>query len=163
MQPSSHNQLQQLIQGEKELVANLLELLKHEEQVLVKRDVDGIEKAVAAKQLIISELEKLAVERSNVLKNNGCSDDKEGFEGYLSQLDERTSTALEQEWEQLQELLKSCQDQNQVNGHILDSSRRNTEKALSLLVGKGEEGDTRLYDEKGATDKSIGGQSHVKV
>jgi flagella synthesis protein FlgN len=162
-QTSPQHRFHHLIQNEKEQVSRLLALLKQEEAALVKRDVDGMEKAVAEKQLVIAELEKLAVERSNVLVVNGFSDDKQGFEGYLSSLDEASSSTVQQQWEELQELLRTCQHQNQANGQILESSRRNTEKALSLLIGRAGESDTRLYNEKGTTNRSIGSKSHVKV
>ena len=105
----------------------------------------------------------MTIERSKLLINKGFTDDKQGFDAYLSSLAEDYSSVVEQTWLELQELLRACQDQNLTNGQILENSRRNTEKALSLLVGKGEEGDIDLYDEKGSTHRPFGGQSHVKV
>jgi flagellar biosynthesis/type III secretory pathway chaperone len=159
---AAHQSLIDTLQRENEVVSRLHQLLKSEFDQLSRRDVDRIEETLEAKQTLMTELAQLSVSRCNILTNKGYSADKAGHDAFMEALDGAAGELLRQSWETLQEALAACQQQNQVNGQVLEASRRSAEQALSVLLG-GNDIQPSLYNDKGATQPSMRGNSHIKV
>ena len=147
---------------EAESVSRLLEVLEHEAQALGDHDGTVLQESVQRQQELMIELEQLATERLKLLVASGFSGDKEGFQGFLKAAGEAEGKPLEQMWSALQEQLRNCRDRNQLNGALLEATRRNTQQVLSILLGT-QEPATELYDKRGAARSSFGRRSHTKA
>ena len=147
---------------ENDVVARLYQLLKTEFDQLSRRDIERIEETLEAKQALLSELEALSEMRYRILAENGFSADKDGHDAFINSVEGSGGDALRASWQALQQTLEDCQQQNQVNGQVLEASRRGAEQALAVLLGKDGTQPT-LYNEKGSTEPSLSGRSHIKV
>lgn len=154
-----HEQFQGLLQQETEEVSHLLEALNREHEVLLHRETDAIGIVVAEKEKALGHLNQLAAQRVILLQEAGYSDDKDGFSAFINS-DE--SGQLAEKWLALEEGLRACQQQNQLNGMLLESSRQQTEKLLSIIVGRDGQ-KTELYDQKGASKATYGQKTSIKV
>lgn len=156
---ADYKQFQALLQQETEEVNRLLEALNREHQLLFRRETDAIGAVVADKEEALGRLNQLAGERSALLLQAGYSDDKAGFSAFINS-DE--SGELADKWQVLEEGLRGCQQQNQLNGMLLESSRQLAQQMLSIIVGQHTQ-KTELYDQSGASKTSYGQNTSIKV
>jgi len=163
MVSDSHRRLGELMQSEIDAVGRLRAVLEREFSALKGRDVDGIERVVAEKQTLIGELERYGSERENLLKREGCTPDKLGFQAFLGRAGGAVARILSERWEHLREELKACQAQNLVNGQVLEANRRTTQQTLALLLGKPPAQQVRTYDRSGSTSLNLGTRTFAKA
>ncbi len=163
----AYAQFLQLMQREAADVALLLQTLDRETAAIASGDGQALEAAAAAKQELLPRLEQAASERAALLAAAGHTPNREGLEAYFAAA---TATAgdelagnLNTTWAALREQLEACQNKNMANGQALEGSRRQTEQALSLLLGQKVQGDTTLYGSDGGTVKTRGNHSYAKV
>ena len=64
-------------------------------------------------------------------------------------------------WQKIEQLVKICTDQNQVNGIILQSSKRNVESRLAILHGQSQTPDA--YARNGQTTHYTNSKSIAQV
>jgi len=138
--------LEALLEDERGATARLLDALREEHQALVRRDMTALDHAVNKKSQQVAELEILGRDRDAALKAAGHAAGREGIESWLSR---QPSGAARKLWQELQNLLLRCQRQNLINGGIVETSRRFTQRALSLLQGQSAE--PALYGPSGAS------------
>jgi flagellar biosynthesis/type III secretory pathway chaperone len=152
-------QFRDTLQQEQEWIARLNEALLREQEVLSKREMDAIETVVAQKEEALGQLAKLAEQRLALLAKAGYGGEKVDFDAFIAADD---SGQLADMWQQLKEGLQQCQQQNQQNGMLLESSRQQAQQMLSILLGQdGSRGE--LYDEHGSTHPSFGQNTSIKV
>lgn len=147
--------LAQLLQQELEVAAHLLEVLTTEHEVIASRDTDILQQVVAEKQDLLARLETSHKQRLALLSAAGLDANPDGFDVLL----ERCAD-LQLRWNNLKENLSSCQRQNQLNGALLESSRRSTHRALSILLG-GQGDNSELYNQAGKSTPSVLGGNRV--
>lgn len=127
----------------------LLAVLKHEHSLLSGRDATAIERVAEEKQHYLTQLDASGQAHAAALHAAGYTERTQSMQDWLKQFDKRTGSRLTPLWQQLESLLTACQQQNQLNGGVIEISRRHTQRALSILLGKPEE--TELYSPGGAT------------
>lgn len=151
--------LAQLLQQEQAVAAHLLEVLTAEHEAIASRDTDILQQAVAEKQDLLARLETSHKQRLALLSAAGLDANPDGFDALL----ERCAASghdLQPRWNNLKESLSSCQRQNQLNGALLESSRRSTHRALSILLG-GQGDNSELYNQAGKSTPSVLGGNRV--
>lgn len=153
--------LQALIQREVDSLAVLLVLLNEEHAALKVKDTDGVVSISERKRGQIELLEACAAEKAALLDEANFPTDKRGMTSYLARFPSPMRESLEQQWRVVEERLLNCQQQNQVNGLLLDATYRNTQKALSLLLGNASQSNT--YNKQGAIQPSFGARTYAKV
>ena len=156
---AQHQAFARLLQQEAAVVKALQAVLKREHQALGKRDAAAITTASAEKEPLLGQLEQLAKQRNQILQQVGLGIDKPGFEAFI---ESDGSGLLRKFWGVLEELLRECQKQNQVNGILLESGKQVTQQAVSILTGREIEQDD-LYDQRGKTSGSLGKNTSFKV
>lgn len=152
-------QMAQILQREGEQVAALAAILESEYQELQERNADRLNEVTADKENKLRELGELAEQRVSILSQAGLGSDREGFMQFLA---DESSGVLQQEWTEIEAVLKRCQHQNQVNGKLLEIGKQQAQELLSLLLGR-EAGGSELYDRNGNTSNTFGPNSSVKV
>lgn len=154
--------LRQLLLEQEGLAGRLLSVLEAENEYVANRDSEGLERIVEEKRLLIDELEACYRRNSGILGHAGMSADLHGIGEALQQCQPAGKT-LEQAWESLKEKVFACEKQNLVNGKLLESSRRVTQQALSILLGGTGDGG-ELYTQSGkATAPNLGGHTLRKA
>jgi flagella synthesis protein FlgN len=152
-------QLEHLLQREAESVQGLAVTLTLEFEALEGNDADSLNDVVSRKEQQLAELNNLANERTALLQHAGFDADRAGF---AAALDADDSGALRPLWEQVEAALLKCQQQNEINGKLLDVSKQQTQELLSLMLGK-EVGGTALYDQSGNTATTYNRNTSIKV
>lgn len=142
--------LEAQLERERSAAACLLENLREEYQALARRDIAALDLAVSKKQQQFTELEALGNDRDAGFRACGLAAGREGIETCLHRQPHGAAHRL---WEELQSLLIRCQYQNQINGGMVEISRRHVQRTLSLLQGQSPEQQT--YGPSGATGVAI--------
>jgi len=159
MDTATQQQLETILSREGEAVNALAATLEQEHEVLGQRDAEKLDEVVALKERQLEGLSNLSQERTAIMQAAGYAADKSGFQAAL---EADTSGRLSALWQSIEEALKKCQHQNQVNGKLLDVSKQQTQELLSLLLGQEANG-SGLYDQSGNTTNSFGRNTSVKV
>ncbi len=127
----------------------LLAVLQHEHTLLSGRDASAIEQVAQEKQQFLAQLDASGRAHSAALRAAGYVEGTQSMQHWLRQVDKHTSSQLTPLWQRLESLLTACHRQNQLNGGVIEISRRHTQRALGILLGKPEEAE--LYNPGGAT------------
>lgn len=154
----SVEQIHATIEKQLEVASLLLSTMRAEHDFLSKHDTEALLGAVEQKQGLLAELERSSSTLLDLLREAGCSLDKDGIASLMAEQPDESHRI----WEEFQQTLAECQKQNMVNGQIMEVNRHSTEQALSILLGYGQ-AEPSLYDDRGMTNRSIGGKSHIKV
>lgn len=151
--------LNSLLEREAEAAERLHGVLEREYAALKRRDGKSLDAVVKEKQASIEALQALGTERTRLLEAATGKADKESFEALLAELD-AGSGQLAQAWDRVRSHLDACQHQNQLNGRLIEPSRRQAQEALAILIGQ-ERNTSQTYDQKGHTKGSLfsGGRS----
>jgi flagellar biosynthesis/type III secretory pathway chaperone len=154
--------LGQLLQMEQDGAARLLEVLEAEHEAIARRDTDALQQLVAGKQVLLEQLESGHGKRLQMMREAGLAVDQGGFEALLVRCADNGHD-LQSRWLALKAVLSSCQRQNQMNGVVLETSRRTTHRALTILLG-GQADGTELYNQAGKSSPShLAGSRVIKV
>lgn len=142
----------------------LLTVLVTEHEAIARRDTDALQQAVADKQTLLAQLEVSHGCRLQLLQTAGLQAGTEGFDTLLAGCSGgQGHVELASLWTRTKTALESCQRQNQINGAVLESSRRATHRALSILLG-GQAEASELYNQLGkATTSPFGGNRVIKA
>lgn len=162
MATTSQQRVLEILRKEVDCAGELLDVLHREQEALGQRDADTVEGVVTEKQAVIGRLEELQGERLGLMDEGGYTRDSEGMAALVVAAPEALSADLDNAWQDFEERLQRCQEQNQVNGQVLESSIRQTRQALSILVGGGAT-ESGLYNRDGAKTGPTGTRSYAKV
>jgi flagellar biosynthesis/type III secretory pathway chaperone len=161
MADTLEQRLLDILKQEAGCAGELLDVLRGEQEALGNHDPEALEVVVAEKQALIGRLEALQTDRLALMEQGNYSRDSEGMAALVAAAPEKLAGDLTDVWQAFEEKLDLCQDQNQVNGQVLDATMRHTREALSLLLGGGME--TELYNRDGAKTGPGGTRSYAKV
>lgn len=133
--------------------------LQREGAALAARDIDELNTAVAEKQSRVRALEALTREQTELLQRQGYETSAHGMDRVLRDWDE--DGVLRPVWDRLVEVMSRCRHLNQVNGGVVETSRRRVDQALHIL--RGEENRTELYGPRGRTFSSSSSRPITKA
>lgn len=136
MTAATAQQLGLLFQQQITGAEQLYQLLKRENEALVKRDADAIQNISQQKSAQSVMLEQLAGQQRQLLQEAGVSFTPEGLKTLLNTLTPALATQLRKRQQQLQSLLEQCQNLNMVNGNIIAANKHSAETALAILRGQ---------------------------
>lgn len=135
----------------------LQETLQAEYQALSDNDRQGIELAARDKSRLTALLDDLEQERVTLLREAGLDLDRSGVMAYLERHQNSSSDPVTRLWQEIEQLSRDCEQQNRINGIIIEHNRKRTETALNILHGQS--GNTELYSSSGNTVSSSNRQS----
>lgn len=128
----------------------LQQTLQDEFNALSSQDMAAIAQAAQHKTRLTQLLDDLERERASVLRAAGLDLNSAGITAYLNRYTTpHHQNELAQLWQQIEQLTRDCERQNQINGLIIEQSRRRIKNALTILHGQlpGNE----LYSATGST------------
>ena len=137
--------LRSVLENESRCARELIDLIERERTALSSRDAGALEAAIAGKQARLEQLEARSRERDALVRAAGFATDRSGVEACIAGCDgDGTLAAL---WGEFIEHVSECRKANQVNGGVVELSRRQVRRALGIL--RGQAPDTELYNTEG--------------
>jgi len=120
----------------------LYQCLSDERDALCNNQYETIMALAEKKQFLVAELDQLDQQRRQL---SGSID----FAQFLSQ----SSPELNQAWQALRDKIQRCQQQNEVNGRMLNRRNQIAQETLNILTGRSN-GDETTYGPGGKTNCS---------
>lgn len=130
----------------------LLELLHQENERLVTRQVEGLDRLLADKLQQLQALEQCGQALQAQLRAAGCDGTPQAAGDYIARLGDQT---LQTQWQQLRERLQQLQVLNQSNGLVIQRGLDQLQRQLAILRGEAVAA-TSVYDPRGQTRLDAG-------
>lgn len=135
----------------------LMQLLLNERNVISSNDAPALEVIATSKEKLAQAIHASTQVCCQHLQQAGYGADAPGLTGYFQNCSESHVKLFKLTWEKLQLLLEQCQDENRINGKLLNNSQRRIKQALAILQGK--PFDEELYGRGGETVNHSTGNS----
>ena len=119
---------------EQSVLARFVELLRSEQDALVKGDADRLAALAEPKNRCVAALQAHAGERRAILLAAGQSAGREGIRSWMREHG-RTEPRLVEAWREFIELARVADQVNRANGSLIASRLTVTQQALTTLFG----------------------------
>lgn len=146
--PSPAEQLQNALRQETAIAQRLYEVMAQEQSALQRMDAISIQALAQEKSRLLAALDEQFLQRQKLVPNGHHPG---ALDTLLDRLPAAMATAIRSLSEQLRELILRCHSQNEINGRIINASRRSVERSLSLL--RGHQPDAVLYTPNGGATR----------
>jgi len=146
-------QLAQTITDDIPRCESLVELLNSEREALKDKDIEQLETILKNKDLFLSQLESSARLRAQLVSTMSVNASPE--ETVEALIKNTHSDTLRSNWKKLKGLLKTCHEQNEINGKIMSRNKKTYGKLLEILRGQSQA--PNLYTQKGAASARSSG------
>ncbi|MBK1716730.1 flagella synthesis protein FlgN [Thiocystis violacea] len=133
-------------------MSRLESVMLEETRTIESRDVDGLQRAVAEKQRLVTRLEAETARQKDWIEGARLSFTPEGIEAFIQAFDQEDR--LGSRWSMLREHIRRCDQLNSDNARLIERDRRRIAATLRLL--RGEDSSATTYDPQGRT--AAGGQ-----
>lgn len=120
------------LQAERDALAAFVDLLRGEEQFLVRGDAEGVAALASDKAARIEQLSLLGAQRNERLAMNSLAASADGMLTWLRRNPELTATVGEL-WQDLLAQAETARQINQNNGLMIDSRLQQTRLKLAVL------------------------------
>lgn len=160
MMPPS-NKLLPLLHEISSYLNQLLNALISEREALSENNIQSIESIAKEKIILMQQLEDLDKERRNLLEQAGIDLSANSIKDIFNNNSSPRAPLIRNIWEQISKLTRDCEQQNNINGIIIEKNKQHTENALSILQGK-QQG-TELYSNKGTSIKMPKNQTLIRA
>ncbi len=119
-------QLLSLLDDIKESSQQLLDCLTAEKKALDDRDYEELIPLTQTKQQLLNKLEELELQRKVITPEQGISE-------YLTT---NNNPSLMSQWNNTRNLIAQCQQQNEINGRLLNRQSKLCNETIALMTGK---------------------------
>ena len=147
------------------LLRQLYDILLQEHRFLADKALDELTATVGTKSQLLDEFDAAVTARMATLTALGL-DTQSDTPSATRQLIETCATEvpeIAQYWSELEELLGQCQEQNAINGAVIEISSHSLQTAYAILTAS-DSNKTDLYNAKGISRKGGGtGNSLAKA
>ena len=127
----------------------LILMLERERNALSNQSAKELENTAFEKKLLAELIDSQTKECGQRLEQEGYGQGPASISNYISKAGEDVSKELSTLWESIQQNLKRCQNENRVNGRVLETSQKRIKQAIDILHGQAPEG--VLYGRAGKT------------
>jgi flagella synthesis protein FlgN len=117
---------------ESEALTAFISLLREEQQVLVRGELERLAAFAESKSICLFELSRLGEQRLQWLRERRLTADRAGMERLLRE-HAGGSPQARTAWRQLLDLTKTAQQLNDINGTLIGTRLNGTQRALSVL------------------------------
>ena len=129
------------------LSTKLLTCLTEEYDALKARSLDQLQKLAEVKHDYLVQLEQLTQSSYGILEKKSYPVNRTGAEAFIKECEAHGMQGMEKQWQNLGDVLKRCHKQNQINGNIIQLSRKNIHHALNIIYNEPTESSS--YDPTG--------------
>lgn len=142
--------LELLLRDMYESMSELSIVLDSEHEALASSHVEQLQKAAVDKERLSDKVEQLESNRTAMLQALGLDNNLAAMQQLIQQSSGYDENALYKIWNMVAELAQECTAKNKLNGIIIETNRRHTNAALSILQGY-QADNTQTYDAEGST------------
>lgn len=155
--PSWQDTLSTLLQAETSCALALLECLHDEAASLQASHPEHLEQIIGRKVQLLKEMTQCAINRTELLEQNQAPTDPAGLNALMY---EQGGSMLDL-WQGLLRLASQLEQQNQVNGSIIQLGKQRAQMALDILTQPPESGKT--YGRQGYAQPDSTSYTSVKA
>jgi flagella synthesis protein FlgN len=142
------------LRDEQALIDSLVELMKQEQQFLVRADSDGLAAITPQKSTLVQQMAVLASQRHQALGAAGFATREAGMEDWLASAGDEAARGS---WLALLERTREAKELNRVNGMLINKQMMNTQVVLNAMRTPAGGADPGVYGPGGQT--TTGGPS----
>jgi len=153
---TQHDELQALLRREVECASQLVDILRCEFETLKRGNGQSLQQIVAQKSQGINALAHLSSQRQQWLTAAGYPKTDSAIDEYIQHADAARRMPIAELRRSLRALAEEAKRLNEINGGVIETSRRYLEHALAILQNRGAE--VELYSPTAKT--SYGPRSH---
>jgi len=157
------NKITPLLEDITNYLEQLFHVLETEYKALSDSDLTAIQTVAQEKVLLMEQLEDLNKDRRMLLESAGLNLAATGINDLFNSSTITNKPKLKTLWDSISTLSKKCEQQNNINGIIIDNNKRHTENALSVLQGQGNQQTTELYSNKGQSIKTSTKKTSIRA
>jgi len=143
--------LELLLREMYEVMSELSLVLDTEYDALKNYDVDNLQIAASQKEELSEKIKQLELSRTDILNSHQLGNDLAAMQNLILQFSDTENSQLYKIWNMISELAIECSEKNMLNGCIIETNRRHTDLAISVLQGNFPQDQTELYDSEGST------------
>lgn len=136
MSMNALQQLSSILQSELNHSSQLAQLLQQERDALKAADLQQVNHLTRQKQPHLVQLEQLGRQREQLLKAAGFPGGKSGLQAFIANHAPQEAEPVMALLAKLREAAKTCRDNNQINGGIVNVNRQHLVRALTILRGR---------------------------
>jgi flagella synthesis protein FlgN len=136
------------LRDEQQLLSSLVELMKQEQQFLVRADTEGLTALTPQKSRLVHQMGQLAAQRHQALGGAGFAVAEAGMEAWLASGAEAGASVL---WQQLLALTREAKELNRVNGMLINKQMMHTQVQINAMRTPAHGSDTGFYGPSGQT------------
>jgi len=137
------------LKAELDKIAELLSVLKQEQQDLVAADIEHLSSLTPHKSALVNDMAALASQRHRALAAAGFEAQEAGMEAWLETAHDAAADSL---WQELLEQTREAKELNRLNGLLINKHLSTTQGALQTLRPQGPGG--AIYGPSGHTTTS---------
>lgn len=145
--------LNELVEKEVRLTGELVAVLKQEQDVLVRADIDALAVVLGNKNKTVDKLTEQSHKRLACMKEHGFSDKVSDVAGWaLSSLqDKHTSDTFIKHWNTLLKVASDAKELNRVNGLLIHKHNVAVRQRLDVIRGA----NPATYDPSGRSSRAV--------
>jgi flagella synthesis protein FlgN len=121
------------VEDEADTVSRFVDLLKNEQGMLTRGDVDGLAPIIQKKNTVANELTLLAKQRNALLAAQRLGPDRGGVDAWCAA--HPASTKVSVAWSRILNLATEARELNRVNGELIKIRMQHNTQALESLLG----------------------------
>jgi flagella synthesis protein FlgN len=134
------------LREEHELMTSLLEVMKQEQDLLVRADTDGLTEVTPRKSSLITQMAALAAARHEALGAAGFAPREAGMEAWLDSINDGAAAA---QWQALLAATVEAKEMNRVNGMLINKQLSHNQNIIHAMRQPASGGDAGMYGPKG--------------
>lgn len=134
------------LREEQTLIISLTALMKHEQQLLIGADTDGLTALTPQKSQLIGRMAALAAQRHQALGAAGFAAGEAGMENWLDGCGE---AGVKDEWQDLLNLTRAAKELNRVNGMLINKQMAHNQTILNAMRTPAAGADPGFYGPSG--------------
>lgn len=140
------------LREEQTLITSLTELMKHEQQLLIGADADGLTALTAQKSQLTARMATLAAQRHQALGAAGFAAGEGGMESWLGSCGEPGVMDL---WQDLLNLTRAAKELNRVNGMLINKQMAHNQAILNAMRTPAGGADAGFYGPSGHATSGV--------
>ena len=134
------------LREEQQLMTSLLEVMKQEQQFLVRADTDGLTEVTPRKSSLITQMAVLAGARHQALGAAGFAPREAGMEAWLDSINDSAAAA---QWQALLAATVEAKEMNRVNGMLINKQLSHNQNIIHAMRQPANGSDAGMYGPKG--------------
>lgn len=148
------------VRAEFEALQEFYRTLQHEQDALIKGDIDLLLQLAPRKSALIEQLSAFSADRIRTLAAAGYENNPSGIDGWMKAVG--TDAGTQDLWTKLLELARKAEQINRNNGMLIETNLRHNQQALAVLRTAANP-DRNLYGPNGQISSTGSGRPRGKV